>query len=74
MSTLDDFTEDASQIFVYWLRAIAHVAVPELRVECSAEIAHAVDLLMEGARAIAREEIEAHRENSPHTYPDGSTY
>ena len=39
----------------------------------AAEIRVAVDYLMDAARDIAREEVEAHDENEPHLYADGSS-
>ena len=65
--------DEAADALIHWFRTLAKVDRADWDPEYSAEIRNVVDRLMDAARDIAREEIEAHSENEPHLYADGSS-
>ena len=65
--------DKAADLLIHYFAGIAAEAGFNWDGDNASEIRTAVDHLMDAAREVAREEIEAHRENEPHLYADGST-
>jgi hypothetical protein len=63
----------AADLLIHYFAGIAHEAGFNWVGDNASEIRTAVDHLMDAARDIARQEIEAHRENEPHLHADGSS-
>lgn len=74
MSTRQNPSADkAADLFVHYFSLIANRAGVPWDSDNVSEIRTAVDHLMDAARTAAREEVEAHLENDPHLYADGSS-
>lgn len=65
--------DQAADLLIHYFRLIAHNAGFGWDGDNNAEVRIIVDRLMDAARQVAREEIEAHRENEPHLHADGSS-
>ena len=73
MSTPQGPAGVAADLLIHYFRTLVGIERADWDPDYSAEIRNVVDRLMDAARDIAREEIEAHRENEPHLHADGSS-
>lgn len=63
----------AADLLIFYMRQAWEAAGKGWDSDNSTEMRNLVDKLAEGAQAEAAKEMEAHYDNAPHIYADGST-